>query len=69
MTDLSNLDNFLLDANIETVNRFLGEELVCRPDNEKISASEREFWAKLAHKIHETDKKVCLRKCFFRRLK
>ena len=67
MTDLSNLDNFLLEADFETINDFIGEKLL--ENNPKMPPEDciREFVHKLAEAIYRHKKEVCLRRCPIRR--
>ena len=68
MTDLSNLPRFLLEADFEVINDFLGETLLVPSD--KVPDGElREFISKLANKIIKSRDTSCKRRCPFRRKK
>ena len=65
MTDLSNLDNFLLQSYCDKINEFVGEEIIKTiggPDKDV-----KNFLEKLSNAIHRHNQMTCCRKCFFRK--
>ena len=69
MTDLSNLNNFLLEADFEVINDFIGEKLLENNTKVQMSKDVRYFIRRLTEAIYRQKKETCRRKCFFRRLK
>lgn len=67
MTDLSNLDNFLLEADLKIINAFIREELLKNNPEIQISEDVRYFFSRLARKIKYTEKLICHRNCIIRR--
>lgn len=67
MTDLSNLDNFLLEADFEAINDFIGEKLLENNTKVPMSKDVRYFISMLAKAIYRHRKETCHRKCFLRK--
>lgn len=73
MTNLENIDFFLLSTDIDVINNFIGgKELAIKFNSDvykgKISSSTIEFFNRLANAIRKYDKcKNCKRKCIFRK--
>lgn len=67
MTDLSNLDNFLLEADFQVINDFIGEKLLENNTKTPISEDVRCFIRSLAKAIYRHKKETCRRKCFLRK--
>lgn len=71
MTNLENLGNFLLQDDIDTINKFIGEPLAINvdKDSEDVDESTRAFLYRLANKIRAIESnKNCQRNCFFRKM-
>lgn len=67
-TNLKNINSFILNSYIETINNFIGEQIICEADEEqasKLNEDTFKFFEKLAHKIKTL--KECKRNCIFRR--
>ncbi len=67
-TNLKNVNSFILNSYIETINEFVGEEIIYEVDEEqasKLNDDVFEFLGKIAHKIETL--KECKRNCIFRR--
>ena len=69
MTDLSNLYNFLLEADFNVINAFIGENLLKNNTKARMSEDVRYFTRRLAEAIYKHKEEVCLRKCPIRRRK
>lgn len=67
MTDLSNLDNFLLESDFNTINEFIGEKLLKNNTEVQISEDVKYFINRLARAIYRHKKETCIRKCFLRK--
>jgi hypothetical protein len=70
MTNLENIDSFLLQDDIDTINKFIGDPLAINVDKnaEDVDESTRAFLYRLAKKIKETNTgKICRRECPFRK--
>ena len=68
-TNLKDINSFILNSYIETVNEFVGEKIVCEVDEEQamnLNKDTFKFFEKLAHRINTL--KECKRDCIFRRL-
>lgn len=68
VTNLKNVNSFILNSYIETINEFVGEKIVCEVSEEKAKNLDKDtfkFFEKLAHKINTL--KECNRNCIFRR--
>lgn len=68
-TNIKNINSFILNDYIETINKFVGEEIIL-PTREELTSNLNndtfEFFRKLATRISE-DKKYCIRNCYFRK--
>lgn len=72
MTNLENLDNFFLEDDIDTINKFIGEPTAIKTDKKACDVSEetRSFLYRLAKAIKEAQSdKNCQRTCIFRKIK
>lgn len=67
MTDLSNLYNFLLESDFQTINEFIGEGLLKNNTKAQMNEDVRYFISKLAKAISTHKKETCRRKCFLRK--
>ena len=67
MTDLSNLDNFLLESDFQIINEFTGEELLKNNTEAHMNEDVRYFISRLAKAISRHKKETCRRKCFLRK--
>lgn len=67
MTDLSNLYNFLLESDFQTINEFIGEGVLKNNTKAQMNEDVRYFISKLAKAISIHKKETCCRKCFFRK--
>ena len=67
MTDLSNLDNFLLEADFTLINDFIGEKLLENNTETPMNKDVRYFIRRLAEAIYRHKKETCHRKCFLRK--
>ena len=67
MTDLSNLNNFLLEADFNVINDFIGEKLLENNTEAQMSEDVRCFIRSLAEAIYRHKKEICHRKCFLRK--
>lgn len=69
MTNLENIDQFLLEANIETINNFIGEPLAINIDKNvnEVNDDVLDFINRLALKIRQLDKPKPLLKRLFER--
>jgi len=66
MTNLENIGQFLLESDIETINKFIGEPVAISNYNyENASEDVIEFIYRLANAIRQ--KPVCSRQCVFRK--
>lgn len=68
-TNLKNINSFILNSYIETINKFVGEKIICEVDEEQAMSLNKDtfkFFEKLACKINTL--KECERNCIFRRL-
>lgn len=66
-TNLENVNSFILNSYIETINEFVGEEIICEVSEEKARNLDKDtikFFEKLSHKINTL--KECKRNCIFR---
>lgn len=66
-TNLKNINSFILNSYIVTINEFVGEKIICEVDEEKARNLDNDtfkFFEKLAHKINTL--KECKRNCIFR---
>lgn len=71
MYNLSNLENFLLEDEIDTINKFIGEPLAITTDKNAndIDEETRAFLYRLAKAIRENQQnKNCQRNCIFRKI-
>ena len=68
MYNLSNLGQFLFDADIDTINEFIGEPKAIYPDKNvnEVNDDTKEFIYRLAKAIRQ-NKPNCSRRCIFRR--
>lgn len=67
-TNLKNVNSFILNSYINTVNGFVGENIVSEVDEETASGLDKDtfrFFEKLSKKIIQT--KSCSRNCIFRK--
>ena len=69
MTNLENIDQFLLEANIETINNFIGEPLAINIDKDvnEVSDDVLDFINRLASKIRQLDRPKPLLERLFER--
>ena len=67
MTDLSNLDNFLLEADFQIINGFIGKDILRNSPDMKPSKSVRDFISVLANAIATHYDGSCKRRCPFRK--
>ena len=69
MTNLENIDQFLLEANIETINNFIGEPLAINIDKNvnEVNDDVLDFINRLASKIRQLDKPKPLLERLFER--
>lgn len=73
MTNLENIDFFLLSTDIDVINNFIGgKEPTIKFNSDtykgKISENTIEFFSRLANAIRKLDKcNDCKRKCIFRK--
>ena len=66
-TNLKNVNSFILNSYIETINEFVGEKIACEVSEEMARNLDKDvfkFFEKLAHKINTL--KECRRNCIFR---
>ena len=69
MTNLENINQFLLEANIETINNFIGEPLAINIDKDvnEVSDDVLDFINRLASKIRQLDRPKPLLERLFER--
>lgn len=69
MTNLENIDQFLLETNIETINNFIGEPLAINIDKNvnEVNDDVLDFINRLALKIRQLDKPKPLLERLFKR--
>ena len=67
MTDLSNLDNFLLEADFQIINGFIGKDVLRNNPNMKPGKDVRDFISVLAKAIAWHYGSSCKRRCPLRK--
>jgi hypothetical protein len=67
-SNLKNINSFILNSYIGTINKFVGEKIindVAETKAEELNEDTFKFFEKLAHKINSL--KECQRNCVFRK--